>query len=1196
MDYILGLDLGTTSVGWAIVECTSAGRPLRITNSNSRIFLSMVEADTKVPKNKKRREKRLMRRQGARYKQRRNELVGLLLSNQLLPTDIGEHTSWERNLNNLGHPIALRARAAEEKVSLFELGRIFLNLLRRRGYKSNRGAKFQLLMKELGNSFSLDEYDQPDTDSAVADVKKNETGLVLTGIRLMEEVRKAIGQRATLAQVLVEIAKRENHELRRPHTLTRNEVSKKGKTTAFHLHALREWYEEEFSVIWDFQQKYHPEILTNALRIAILQCLFFQRPLQSQKSKVGNCSLLLHKKRAAKALLEAQECRMLEDLNNLEYQLPRGESKKLNEDERRVILTAFSDTNMLNERGLFSWAAIKKHIGLPPKTKFNLERTSKSGLYGNRTQMALIRTMPEKWQSLGADKLTAESFSKSQLALVGDLVNIEDKLALFNRLTNKYSLSNERCPWRFSEAEAFALVTLELDNGYSKHCLKVMCDLLPHLRAGAIYPVALGLAGYMRKDQIDLKGLARLPEAPEIANPIVQKALYETRRVVNALIDKYGKPKIVRIEMARDMKASKAHREEMDKQNKVNQKRNEAAAMHLRDLNRTYPDLNIRINRESILRYKLLEEQKERCAYSSSEAPYISDRALFDGSTDVDHIYPLSLSGDDSYANKVLCFRRENMEKGQKTPWQAWGDSDKYQRIVERLEALSDYPHTKLRRIKDRNFKPNEDFIAAQLNDTRYICVAVRNYLAILGYDDQHLQVTRGQMTAEIRRLWGLSNILPKVTGFPTQEQIDTETGEVSATKDRDIEKKKDRGDHRHHAIDAIVTALIDKTVFANLLNRYRYRERTGSWPDTPLECDIDNLRTQTSDLVMANVVSHAANRKVDGALHDELPFGMGVYIESGVPIKEVLRKPGLIGCEPDGAAGKSLDDGSSWIEDDQIREALRNWVLAHGMKKITKDTAMPMLHADKPIAMVDIAHRCYVKRASVEVALEKIDNAPGKKTWIVDSHTRKVLSNWVNSGNKAKDARNNPPRITGRNSDATLAEVVKSVRLATNASGMVRFGDRPQIFAKNSNHHVVIFKKHLEDGNVERKGIFVDLLEAAKRRRHQPIIRRDTAQLLALDPSIDVSEWKFEFALCANDMVIWHADFVPSEQVQLGLPVYRLQKMSGINGTLVFRHFSVTSTSDTDRRGIIQASPNTIHCKKIRIDALGSYETIEID
>jgi hypothetical protein len=569
---------------------------------------------------------------------------------------------------------------------------------------------------------------------------------------------------------------------------------------------------------------------------------------------------------------------------------------------------------------------------------------------------------------------------------------------------------------------------------------------------------------------------------------------------------------------------------------------------------------------------------------------------LFDGTVEIDHIYPLSVSLDDSYMNKVLCFRAENSEKGQRTPWQAWHGTDKYEEILKRLERLADYPRGKMRRIKDDKFDSNADFVAAQLNDTRYICVAVRNYLATLGYDDQHLQVSRGQMTAELRRLWGLLSILPKSTIAGNALEVNTDTGEIAPDK-LEKNKKKDRGDHRHHAVDAIVTALVDLKVFSDLMHRYRYREDTGAWPDAPLEPPIAGLRNEAERIVMDRVVSYAANRKVWGGLHDELPFGLNCWIEKAVPLKKLLRTPEVIRCEPDNLSDNNLESGGRWVEQDELRQVLRQWLNGYEKASKRKDFPPPIMPDGSEVKEADIANRCYVKRAPVEIALSKVDNKPGQKTWIVDQGVRAALKEWQKT-HSDKKAAIDPPRMPRADGNADKAHPIRTVRMATNASGLVRFRDRPQIFAKGSNHHVAIFKRVLPDGTIERKGVYVDMLEAARRIREQPIIRKDPEQLLALDPSINLDGWRFEMALCSQDMVVWDANDVPNDQRNLGKSVYRLQKMSGANNTLIFRHFSVTSTSDRDRRGLIQRGPETLPASihKIRVDALGVWETISSD
>lgn len=1222
MAYAWGLDLGTTSIGWAVVELDEEQKARRLEDANSRIFLSMVEAKTKLPKNQNRRAKRLMRRQVARYKGRREALLALLHEHQFfagLTTPQLCAQDWEKVLNELGNPFLLRTNALEEKLSLAQLGRVFIHLLRRRGYKSNRGIKFAALLKyvkECGFNPQFDDRDQAEGE----DEKKekgsiDETGKVLHGIELLQAALKNTMWKGgesckTVAQLMVKLrAQNQRAQPLRPYTHTKIEQNKKGKEQVYHLYTTREMLEQEFALIWDKQKEFYPQVLSEGLKASIFHAIFQQRnPLEHlARRNVGRCSLELNRSRAARALLEAQEFLMLESLNHLKYSMPRRSRElELTDEQRHAILQALNDPSKLNAKGQLSWAEVKKVAQLDKGVKFNLEASSKNGLSGNQTQLAMLRTIPGHWQKLAGPAQAGETFSALQKQLVTDLLFIDDKVALFKRLTNHYQLPPQRNPWHFSAAQAFQLITMQLPEGYVKHCLHVIKRLLPALRRGLRYDLAVQEGGFLRRDQMQVKAADKLGPAPELANPIVQKALYEIRRVVNALLQKYGRPAFIRLEMARDIKASKAHRKEIEARQKKQQKSNQEAADAIRDFAARNPDLGLRVTEENITRYKLWLEQGKNCAYSWSEQSHdrhISQAQLFTAAVEIDHIYPRSQSLDNSYLNKVLCFRMENQDKGQRTPFQAWGQTEKYKAILRRFDRnlLSSYPAEKLRRLKDDQYNPGADFAAAQLNDTRYICVAVRNYLAQLGFDDQHLQVSRGQMTAELRKLWGLKNVLPRIAeelvkneataSGQEQESDDEEEGGTDAKSKEG--KKKDRRDHRHHAVDAIVTALVDLKVYKNLQERYRYFEEHGRWPQDNFPCPIPDLRQQAQNILHKNVVSHSCNRKVRGGLHNELPFGLGTYLERGMSIKKLLAEPAIILAEP----GDELSQ-TAWIADPDLRTVLRGWLQAYLATEQGKRKRFPppILPDGRVLETVDVTRRCFVKRDSVEKALRLLANNPGKNTWIVDQGTRQILQEWKNT-HALQELATDPPRMRRKDGQREKAAPILSVRLACLASGMVRFKDRPQVFAKESNHHVVIFKKLEANGKVQRKGVFVDMLEAARRARELPIIRKDPAQLLQQEPELDLTGWEFEMALCSQDMVWWDVEAdkeYDAAHQTLGPPIYRLQKMSGANNSLVFRHYSVTASADGDSYGVLRRRPNTLCARKIHISSLGEWEFVE--
>lgn len=1262
-NFILGLDLGTNSIGWAAIGCDETITPTHLMDANSRIFLAMVEADTKIPKNKQRRDKRLARRQVRRYKNRRDKLLEILIAHHLLPGEFQQPADWVQLLTKVGNlpdgelkaflasnPFLLRAESLQRNLTAHEFGRVMMHLVKRRGYKSNRGIKYLALFDYIREN-NIIAQDTPEEEE-----ETEETGPVLGGIRLLESQLKHDQSKEkpdTIGQFVIRKAQDEKWETpRRLHTIgmdetrvvTRGKTKGQEKTTHYNLHATRALYEEEFSRIWESQADNLCGLLgqtpeqVKILRDQVKHAIFDQLPLQLQKGNVGMCSIRIKKKRAATALLESQEYLLLLDINHLKYgvhergrkriQTPPKES--LSPEQRQQLLGALSDPIQMDERDRLTWDKVREILRLDGAMKFNAEissnkdksgeqiKSSKQGITGNRTALAIARVIPAEWNN----------FSDPQKkALVNDLLNIHDKVALFNRLRNYYQLPPQRCPWQFSDQQAFELATLELPSGYMGHCHEVITTLLDKgLRQGRTYNEAMALAEFANLTETN----ETLGEPPNIANPIVQKALYETRRVMNALIGKYGaKPKIIRIEMARDMKASKAHRAEMESRNAENRKLNEKAVEAILDWNQYHPhqtigleyasiekiklwiEQRVRPDNESTAKIKLWQEQNHQCLYSGR---YISFAQIADGEVDIDHIYPRSLSGMNDYLNKVLAFKSENLFKGQRTPWQAWGgDGEIYAQIVRRAQDWYGKDNSplkaKLDKVRDKSdetvFREKmAEFTKAQLNDTRYICVAVKNYLKTLGYSDQEIQVSRGRATAEIRRLWGLGNILPRSqndhendTSADTTESGASDEPSGDKTKKK---KKKDRGDHRHHAIDAVITALTTPKIFANLQLRYRHYELNGSWPNAPLEKPLradgepwESLRHDVEQIVMNRVVSFGTNRKVSGGLHDEQPYGLGYY-EEVMPLKRLIRNPEIIRALPDKTSGKQLVDSDTWVADPALRQMLQEWLTSWERTKRVKSFPMPLLADGSPLDTVTIAHRCYVKRASVVEALKRIENKPGKKTWIANNELRKILQEWLKQpGNSVKSAEANPPVMPSKKGKGNP---IRTVRLASISSGMTQFNNKPQIFAKASNHHVAIFKRALNGEVVERKGVFVDMLEAAKRIRKPPVVRKSPQELLASDPTLNLAEWQFEMFLCNNDMVLWDKDdpdWRDSNVLNLNaanhhLPIYRLQKMT--EGQLTFRHFSVTSTADLDNRGVIRRSPTKLRCKKIRIDELGGY------
>lgn len=242
--------------------------------------------------------------------------------------------------------------------------------------------------------------------------------------------------------------------------------------------------------------------------------------------------------------------------------------------------------------------------------------------------------------------------------------------------------------------------------------------------------------------------------------------------------------------------------------------------------------------RDDIIKYNLWEECGKICPYTGKT---ISQAALFGSNPEfqVEHILPYDRSLDDSYMNKTLCHVIENRKKGNQTPYETYSpDEEKYEQIKQRIKVL---PWPKRRKFLKKEINLDE-CINRELNDTRYICKEVVGYLKELGVS---VRGTKGRITSELRHQWGLNSIL-----------------------DLSSSDMKNRDDHRHHSIDAVVVA-VTKNEHLRKLAKSKYSKNDSSFPQP-----WPNFREELEEKVKHIDVSHRATRKVSGALHEETSYG----------------------------------------------------------------------------------------------------------------------------------------------------------------------------------------------------------------------------------------------------------------------------------------------------------------------------------
>jgi len=580
-------------------------------------------------------------------------------------------------------------------------------------------------------------------------------------------------------------------------------------------YTFRSMYEEEFDKLWDKQSEYYPQTLTEELRKKIRdEIIFYQRPLKPSDQLIGECELEQGEKRCPRGDWYARRFRILQDINNLKIYNADGSESNLTDEQRQVLLEE------LSKKKEMKFDAIRKKLGLLKTQEFNLEQDGKVKSLKGDVFAAAMRSKklfgPKVWDAMDEPK---------KIELNNAVLELDDD-ELLEKMINEYG---------FTEEQADRVLKISLPQRYMSFSRKAIKKLLPLMEEGKRTDEALDDVYTDRNKSTVDEEQEKLDLPDDLRNPIVNKALFEVRKVVNAIVREYGEPKEIKIEMARDIKGSARERKELHFKMLKNKKRNEEARERLMQ----YMNI-LNPSRGDIIKYKLWEECGKKCPYTGKS---ISQTALFgpNPSFQIEHILPYNRSLDDSFMNKTLCDVYENIHvKGNKTPYEAYSHNEKkYEQIKQCIKVL---PWPKRRKFLQKEVNLDE-CISRELNDTRYICKEVIRYLKQLGVN---VRGTKGKITAELRHQWGLNNIL-NLAG----------------------PDMKNRDDHRHHAIDAAVVA-VTKNEHLRRLAESKYSKVGGSFPEP-----WPDFREELEEKVKHINVSHRVVRKVSGPLHKETSYGL---------------------------------------------------------------------------------------------------------------------------------------------------------------------------------------------------------------------------------------------------------------------------------------------------------------------------------
>lgn len=1198
MKTILGLDLGVASIGWAVVSVEEDGSPAKILGTGCRIVPLSTDdqkeftSGNAITKNQNRTQRRTARKGYDRYQSRRALLMRQLAELNMLPDDTLKALSPDRLWG-------LRARSVSESVSLVELGRVLCHLNQKRGYKSSR--------------------------SEESNENKQQKGYVEA---VNGRYAKIKGLDKTIGQYFYD-------------ELMKSAVdTDKGKFYTFRMKEEvfpRQAYMDEYDAIMSCQQRQHPDVLTDEV-IARLrnEIIYYQRGLKSCKHLVSLCEFekKAYLNRDGKTVYDGpkvapkssplfQECKIWESVNNLIIKNRKGDELYITSEQKQQLIDHLNTHEKLMLTDLYKILDIRKSDG------WQGSRAIGKGLSGNVTRVRLRQALSG---SDDADRLLRLDLTKVPTRLVdettGEVIQVIDPLVerepLYQLWHTIYSLPDRQelavaLKNRFGIDDDEVISALyKLDfrkDGYGNKSHKVIRRILPYLQEGIQYSDACELAGFSHCDSLTTsQNEARilldklLPiNKNELRQPVVEKILNQMINLINQLIEEYGRPDEIRVELARELKQSQDERNSTEKNMRERERQNTVFADRI-------TELGVRASRTTIQKYRMWQESEQRCFYCAQPVNVSEFLNGFD--VEVEHIIPKSLFFDDSFSNKVCACRKCNAAKGNKTAFDYMRSKadDQFEAYLNRVNDY--YKNGKISKTKyDRLLTPVEkiptDFIDRQLRESQYIA---RKATELLRSVCRNVYTTSGSVTDFVRHAWGWDTLLHDLN-FDRYKSVG-KTGWVTFKhkgQEHTCERITDwskRLDHRHHAIDALVVACTRQGFIQRLSNLNT--DRDANFAPVGTQGTIYQDKHQSLEKWMASQ-PHFSNLELKRAI-DRIcvSFKAGKKVATpGKRIKYVNGKKTVMQTGiliPRGALSeesvygkikryekkplKYLFQNLSFICDERIKNLIEDR-LAEWDRDVKKALAslkkMPLYLTEEKTAPLEYG-TCYKEEYVLKYPLSsvKVADLPS----IIDAKVReRVRTRLEMFGNKEKEAfkdlEHNPLYLDDRQ---TIK--IKTVRLLSGLSAVepVRYNEagEPIAFVKpGNNHHVAIYIN--ADG--ELKEHIVTFWHAVERKKYAlPVIIKDPAavwdtvmELQDRDNRFTESfleklpEFRLEFktSLQQNEMFILGLDedrfqdaIAASDYELLSKHLYRVQSVS--KNDYIFRlHIDTTSDKSPEAQSM---------------------------
>lgn len=874
---VLGFDIGVASIGWALVENSV------LKECGVRIFTKAENPKDGSSLALPRREARSVRRRLARRKARLNELKRLVaaefgLNLEDFLANAGELPRVYSTSNETKSPYELRFEALNRKLEPLELARVILHIAKHRGY---------------GNKHAKDSNDD-DSGQVKKAISQNANIMSQKGYKSVGEYlyKEFYQQKRDLSEkspknafATQEFQNVRNKKDNYARCVAQSELKRE----------LELIFETQKRLGWKFSEKKYQifdenrKIKEADFESAVMEVAFLQRPLKSFADKVGKCTFFADEFRAPKDSLSAMEFVALTRIINMLANISKKTGEIYSADKVGEILKAVLEKGELTYKNLRKIISLDDKIQSPKDSKLDYAK----GDEAEKAKFIEFKKLKDFKKALGG---SFEGFSRAELD------KIANKIAL---IKSKDELKAELASFKgLNEAQKEALSELSFDK-FIDLSFKALGKILPFMRGEngecKRYDEAWRAAGLQEAAKQTQKGNTLPPlkdYEKDLANPVVARALSEYRKVLNALLEKHGKVHKIHLEFTRETGVSSQERKELIAEQNKRFKANEEARKRC-------AEFGLNPSGKNILKLKLWQEQGGQCVYSDNKSITQDGQCVYSGKNitrehlrddsalEIDHIYPYSRSFDDSQNNKVLVFKSANQNKRNQTPYEAFGsDSEKWSRIMSSIAKL---PKPKKNRIANKNFADKESgFIARNIVDTSYIATLTASYTdafieflplveseyttlgeEIKGEDTKlkrgekgskkHISVVSGSLTATMRHYWGLDSLL---------------NGESEV---------KDRSNHLHHALDAIIIAYTN----GQIIKAFSYFKKTQEQNTARLIAkEISSAEYKTSRRFFApeNFANNEAFRQsIKGKIFGEL--GENGELSGGIFVSKPPRK-----------------------------------------------------------------------------------------------------------------------------------------------------------------------------------------------------------------------------------------------------------------------------------------------------------------